>query len=1071
MRYEQLQKMAIAALSSIGMIMLIVSTAQAGSLLDEMQVQDTCGATYADKLASCTPFRCEKPSPMAMGLPSREALVKMPPERQKEVRDLMAAAEKRLQAMSAEKRAAMKAGMTSVLEIRGFDKQGRCRTTTAAMPGYKMDCSLDKTMLNKLVAYTRLAANAERIQIKNELHIENGKRVTTQTDTIDGKSMPNPWTEAQDQGQCRMLEKTAADGWVSMDQINRMSHVDIKLSEHGKPVDGHIRILNAADGKVLFDKDVKTSQRKRQINLKPGTFDIKVTSKNPQLAPVWFRGVNLGAANVFRKNIEFYAISGTLKLTVTVNGVLSKGAAIYVKDPDTRKWLGRWTAREKPTFTFSPASIELPETLTGRYQVFVAAVPKGLSVPEHATYKDFLLTIKNNETVEKTISFGETIVNAQQGSMAAGETLSHLVPLQLYWSGKNQDNFVTATRKGADEALAAGYRFARTEACVTAADTKLAERSPGSRELKLFWSQNRGDHFSSASSRGEHDARAAGYQFVRTEGYILPIEKPGTVPLKLYWSSNRKDNFTTATSQGAHDAEAAGYRFARIQGYVYPASKCQGKSLPLPEDTIGVVAGKFNKSSISGNAGHSANPRAPATPAKATPRQEQKTEKNVNTLFILDASGSMWGQVNGKPKITIAKDVMTKLVPELPDASQIGLIAYGHRRKGDCNDVETLVKLGGHHQKAVLNAVKGLNAKGKTPLTKSVDQAMNMLRAEENTSTVVLVSDGIESCGGDPCAAVKAAKESGVNFTLHTVGFGLTRKESAQLQCMARAGGGEYFQANNAEELLQSARKAVQPTGVLRLAVKVNGKESDLMYRVEDASTGKIIRQPVLPTSSGLAIRLPNGEYNVFVLPAGVGGAGEQKLSLRMKAGEVIKKTLVFGKGVLHLIVTVNGKPAHAHIHIEDSKTHEGVYESSVFGFDTPININLAAGKVDIVVQAGGRDVPEKRVQGVEILAGKTTEQVIPVDVKSVASQVADNDGLEQDTDRPGGGDFRHIVPTSDDPALCQQACLNDAQCKAWTYVKPHTIQGDLPNCWLKTGVPPATHNTCCVSGVKLPSS
>ncbi len=184
-------------------------------------------------------------------------------------------------------------------------------------------------------------------------------------------------------------------------------------------------------------------------------------------------------------------------------------------------------------------------------------------------------------------------------------------------------------------------------------------------------------------------------------------------------------------------------------------------------------------------------------------------------------------------------------------------------------------------------------------------------------------------------------------------------------------------------------------------------------------------------------------------------------------AGEVTKKTLSFGKGVLHLTVMVNGTPAHAYIHVEDSATHRGVYESSVFGYDTPLDIDLSAGKVDVVIRPDGRDMPEQRVNGVEILAGKTTDQVISIEVKAAASITADANGMEQDTDRPGGGDFRHVVPTADDPALCQQACQADVQCKAWTYVKPNTVQGAQPNCWLKTGIPPAMYNTCCVSGVK----
>jgi|GEM_PF-3614174 len=400
--------------STVVMTVMLLTTllaaplAKAGRLLDEMKVKDTCGTTYADKLASCSPFQCQKPSPMAMmfGFPSEDELQKMPPEQQQKMRQSMAAAEKQMESKSADQRAAMKAKMTSILEIKGPDAQGRCQTATIAIPGQQMDCVLEKPLLAKVADYTRLAATADHIQVKTSSHVVNGKMVTEQVDTINGKEMTNPWTTALNTGQCQMLEEDADLGTVSMDEMNRMSHFEINLLEHGKHVDGHIQILNSADGEILFDKDVKTSLKAREINLQPGTFDIKVASKNPQLAPSWYRGVKLGEANVFRKNVEFYAITGTLKLTVNVDGKPSKGAALYIKDPDTKKWLGTWRTWKKATFSFVPATIDLPETLTGRYQVYVAPVPSGLRVPDNATYKDFLLTVKNGEIVEKRIDFG-----------------------------------------------------------------------------------------------------------------------------------------------------------------------------------------------------------------------------------------------------------------------------------------------------------------------------------------------------------------------------------------------------------------------------------------------------------------------------------------------------------------------------------------------------------------------------------------------------------------------------------------------------------------------------------------
>ena len=74
---------------------------------------------------------------------------------------------------------------------------------------------------------------------------------------------------------------------------------------------------------------------------------------------------------------------------------------------------------------------------------------------------------------------------------------------------------------------------------------------------------------------------------------------------------------------------------------------------------------------------------------------------------------------------------------------------------------------------------------------------------------------------------------------------------------------------------------------------------------------------------------------------------------------------------------------------------------------------------------------------------------------------------MEWDTNRPGL-DYQDFDLSKDDPKLCQDACKNDPQCKAWTYVKPNTIQGPRPRCWLKHTIPRPRENTCCVSGTKI---
>jgi Ca-activated chloride channel homolog len=444
-------------------------------------------------------------------------------------------------------------------------------------------------------------------------------------------------------------------------------------------------------------------------------------------------------------------------------------------------------------------------------------------------------------------------------------------------------------------------------------------------------------------------------------------------------------------------------------------------------------------------------------------------EESSNTLFILDASGSMWGQIDGTAKITIAKEVMEELVRELPDGRRIGLIAYGHRREGDCNDVQTLVQLGDNNKQAVLDAVSALNAVGKTPLSLSVQQAIDALRSEDQPSTIVLVSDGIESCGGDACLLVEEARAAGVDFVMHTIGFGLSDNDAEQLRCMARAGGGEYFQADNGEQLLEATRQALLPVGTLNITVTVNNEASDFLYRVEDAATDLVVEENTLPSPPGHPILLGEGQYRVFVRPGGINGAQEKVLEdISITVGETVSRTISFDKGRLNLTVTINGQPVHAMVHVEDPQTRAWFYESSVFGTDTPVSVDLPAGKIDIEVQAGGDTYPAKRAEGVQISAGEAVDLTIAVDENSAAAtDTASPGGMEMDTDRPGGCDYSHIIPSAADPEVCRNACQNDRRCRAWTYVRPDTVQGPQANCWLKESVPPAVPNECCVSGVK----
>ena len=165
-----------------------------------------------------------------------------------------------------------------------------------------------------------------------------------------------------------------------------------------------------------------------------------------------------------------------------------------------------------------------------------------------------------------------------------------------------------------------------------------------------------------------------------------------------------------------------------------------------------------------------------------------QAEAKANLVFIFDASGSMWGQIDGKPKIAIAKEAMDLIVGDLPADMNVGLVAYGHRRKGDCDDVETLIPLGPLDAKAFLKKVNALNPKGKTPMVRSIRMTAEAIKHLEDETTILLVSDGEETCDPDPCGFVAELEKLGIKFVLHVVGFDVGGKTEEQLKCMAQGG-------------------------------------------------------------------------------------------------------------------------------------------------------------------------------------------------------------------------------------------------------------------------------------------
>ncbi|NRA85876.1 MAG: hypothetical protein HRU28_00485 [Rhizobiales bacterium] len=159
-----------------------------------------------------------------------------------------------------------------------------------------------------------------------------------------------------------------------------------------------------------------------------------------------------------------------------------------------------------------------------------------------------------------------TSLAACKTTQNASQEDANFTGLYLYYSNDRGDNFSTATINGIQAATGAGYRLVRKQGCI------LTNKLPGTVPLNLYWHGGRGDNFTTAT--GAVDAQNAGYQFIRTLGYIYTSPKNNTAPLRLHWSAARGDNFTSSTSQGAAAANAANYRSVRNEGFIGKPTLC-----------------------------------------------------------------------------------------------------------------------------------------------------------------------------------------------------------------------------------------------------------------------------------------------------------------------------------------------------------------------------------------------------------------------------------------------------------------------------------------------------------------
>ena len=194
----------------------------------------------------------------------------------------------------------------------------------------------------------------------------------------------------------------------------------------------------------------------------------------------------------------------------------------------------------------------------------------------------------------------------------------------------------------------------------------------------------------------------------------------------------------------------------------------------------------------------------------ATPALPEKTRKNL--LVILDLSGSMNTALGKSTRIATARQVLHSVLAKVPDDFNVGLRVYGDRygskEKETCTDSHLVQPVQKLDRTSLFKIIDTAKPRGETPLVYSVLQAIADLKAAGGGS-VVLITDGEESCGGDFAAAAAAIKQSGLDFRLNIVGFTLQGQAAQKaLGSLAASTGGAYYGAANGAALSRALTAA-----------------------------------------------------------------------------------------------------------------------------------------------------------------------------------------------------------------------------------------------------------------------
>ena len=298
--------------------------------------------------------------------------------------------------------------------------------------------------------------------------------------------------------------------------------------------------------------------------------------------------------------------------------------------------------------------------------------------------------------------------------------------------------------------------------------------------------------------------------------------------------------------------------------------------------------------------------------------------------FILDVSGSMKQISGGEAQIDTARKALLSSLTSITDpTTHVALRVYAHRveqtnKAGSCQDTELLIPFGPVDRVNLEAKLNTLVPKGYTPIAYSLEQSKNDFSlTREANKTIILLSDGEETCGGDAVGVLKKLKEQGFEVVVHTIGFNVDAQTRSQLEAISSATGGKYFDARDAQSLTGALKDATAQAVVIQKDKQIYGaplrggnsyetavaitpnqefrldhhqRQNEFDYFYVDLKAGQEITASVSTLERG--VNLQNGQARANSQPyAGIQMHGDQRNLIRKEEiiGDTHKtKTIVY---------------------------------------------------------------------------------------------------------------------------------------------------------------------------------